>query len=249
MMGRTRVTEATDVAVHFQKRLLWSWLDRSNTSSTATVHRQGHMMHSSLTSILTFAIAIGLATASPGPTIAALLARVLGQGSRGMPAFCVGLIVGDMVWFAAAVFGLAMIAQTAQPVFAAAKYAGAVYLLWLAYKMWTAPAELSDSTHGAPRGEGLRLFAGGLALALGNPKTMVFYVALAPALVDLTDLRTADFVLFEGVLVVIYGSVLSAYLLAASRARRFVKDSRVVRRVNRASGTVMAGAAALVATR
>jgi threonine/homoserine/homoserine lactone efflux protein len=205
-------------------------------------------MHASLTSILTFSLAIGLATASPGPTIAALLARALGRGSRGMPAFCAGLVLGDMIWLAAAVFGLAVIAQTAQPVFVVAKYAGAAYLLWLAYKMWTAPGEF-DETHSAPRGEGLRLFAAGVALALGNPKTMVFYVALAPALIDLTQLSTAEFALLEGLLVVIYGTVLSVYLLAAARARSLVKESRVVRRVNRASGTVMAGAALLVATR
>lgn len=205
-------------------------------------------MTSTTTSVLTFALAIGLATASPGPTIAALLARVFGRGTRGMPAFCSGLILGDMIWFAAAVFGLAVIAQTAQPVFAAVKYAGAAYLLWLANKMWTAPTELAEAPMAAPRGEGLRLFGGGLALALGNPKTMVFYIALAPALIDLTHFSSGEFALFEGTLVTIYASILSCYVLLASRARRLVRSSRTVRRVNRATGTVMAGAAVLVAT-
>lgn len=206
-------------------------------------------MGANLTSIITFAVAIALATASPGTTIAALIARALGRGSRGLPAFCLGLVIGDMIWFAAAVFGLSMIAQTAQPVFAVIKYAGAAYLLWLAYKMWNAPTTIASQDEALPRGEGLRLFSGGLFLALGNPKTMMFYVALAPSIIDLTRLGAADFVLFEAMLALIYAGVLGTYLALAARARRLVADSRMMRRVNRGSATVMAGAAALVATR
>lgn len=200
------------------------------------------------TSLLTFGVAIALATASPGPTVAALVARVLGRGSRGALAFCAGLVIGDVLWFAAAVFGLAIVAQTAQPVFAAIKYAGAAYLLFLAYKLWTAPAE-APREHSAIRGEGAKLFAGGLALALGNPKTMLFYIALAPALVDMAHLDLTGFAAFEAVLVAVYTGVLTAYTLLAQRARKFVQSARAVRAVNRTTGGVMAGAAVLVATR
>ena len=202
-----------------------------------------------LVSFLTFALAVALATASPGPTIAALLARVLGRGSGGMPAFCAGLVVGDMIWLAVAVFGLALIAEAAQPVFVAVKYGGAAYLLWLAWRTWTAPVTVADGTQALPRGEGIRLFAGGLALALGNPKTMVFYLALAPALVDLTDLGWAAFAGLQATLGVVYGLVLFGYVHLAARARRLVRDSRALRLVNRVTGGVMAGAAVVVATR
>lgn len=201
-----------------------------------------------ITSILAFALAIALATASPGPTVAALVARVLGRGTQGAPAFCLGLVLGDLIWFGAAVFGLAVLAQTAQPVFAAVKYAGAAYLLWLAYKLWTASAE-PPAEGGALRGEGWRLFAGGLALALGNPKTMVFYIALAPALIDMASLNARDFLTLAAVLVLVYGSVLTAYVILAGRARGMIRSARAVRAVNRTTGGVMAGAAVLVATR
>lgn len=36
------------------------------------------------------------------------------------------------------------------------------------------------------RGEGLRLIAGGLAPALSNSKSMLFYIVLAPVLIDMT---------------------------------------------------------------
>lgn len=202
-----------------------------------------------LLSLLTFAAAVALATASPGPTIAALLARVLSRGSAGMPAFCVGLVAGDMIWLGVAVFGLAVIAQAAQPVFVVLKYCGAAYLLWLAWRMWTAPATVADAADALPPGEGWRLFAGGLALALGNPKTMVFYLSLAPALVDLSHLAWSEVAVLQATLVIVYGLVLFTYVHFASRARRLVRDSRTLRRINRATAGVMAGAAAIIATR
>lgn len=93
-----------------------------------------------LTAIMLFAGALLVAAASPGPGIAALVARVLGRGLPGATAFTAGLIIGDLVWRAVAVLGLAALAQTFHGVFLVIKYGGAAYLAWLAWKMWTAPA-------------------------------------------------------------------------------------------------------------
>ena len=98
-------------------------------------------------------------------------------------------------------------------------------------------------------GEGWRLFLGGLSLALGNPKTMLFYLALAPTLLDLSDIGIGDFAALSVILLAVYGSVLTAYVLLAGRARSLIRSARAVRRVNRATGGVMAGVAVLVVTR
>ena len=79
-----------------------------------------------------FSIVYALAVASPGPGVAAIVARSLVRGTRGAPAFIAGFVIGDLVWFTIAVTGLAALAQTASAVFAAIKYAGAAYLLYLA---------------------------------------------------------------------------------------------------------------------
>ena len=49
-----------------------------------------------------FALAILVAAASPGPAIAALLARVIGRGTAGVPAFIGGIVLGDITWLAIA---------------------------------------------------------------------------------------------------------------------------------------------------
>src|ERR1051325_6535428 len=84
-----------------------------------------------LGALLTFAVVFGVACAVPGPTIAALLARVLGRGMAGAPACCAGLMLSDVMWLTSAVLGLAVLAETVQPVFVVIKYLGAAYLLYL----------------------------------------------------------------------------------------------------------------------
>lgn len=199
-------------------------------------------------SLAIFAAVFGMACAAPGPTMAALVARVLGHGTRGIPWFCAGLVTSDLLWLAAASFGLAVVAATFQPVFVALKYLGAAYLLFLAWKLWTSPVTQPIDA-APPKGEGLRLFLGAIAVGSGNPKTMLFYLALLPTVIPVEHVSAQGFAALAAVVVVGYSAILAAYVLAASRARRALRNTRVVRYVQRLTGAVMAGAAAAVATR
>jgi threonine/homoserine/homoserine lactone efflux protein len=196
-----------------------------------------------------FCLAYVLATATPGPGIAALLARALSRGSRGLPVFIAGYVVGDIVWLTLAVSGMAMLARNAQPVFAAIKYLGALYLLYLAWRMWTAPPLPIQQDAPPVRDESpLRLFGGTLALTMGNPKVMVFFLALLPTVIDLRGITLLQYLEIVVAICIILTSVLTAYALAALRARRLFSNASAVRWLNRGTGTVMAGAAVAVAT-
>jgi threonine/homoserine/homoserine lactone efflux protein len=82
---------------------------------------------------------------------------------------------------------------------------------------------------------------------MGNPKTMVFFLALLPTVLQLDRLSVAGFVEIAAVIAVVLPAVLGAYVLAASRARRLLQNPRAVTLVNRSGATVMAGAAIAVA--
>lgn len=198
-----------------------------------------------------FAVVYALAVASPGPGVAAIVARSLSRGTRGAPAFIAGFLIGDMVWFTVAATGLAALAQTAYTVFVAVKYAGVAYLLYLSYRMWTSagkPIE-SESDEVDASQKPTRLFLGSLALTLGNPKTMVFFLALLPTVVKLETLTVSGFFEIAAVICVILPAVLGGYAYAAARARRLLKNPRAIRMVNRGGATAMAGAAVAIATR
>lgn len=202
----------------------------------------------SLAHLVVFAAIYAAAVASPGPGIAALVARVLAVGTRGIGAFVAGFIVGDLVWFAMAAGGFSLIAQAFAPLLVALKYAGAIYLAVLAFKAWTSRVYAIDA---APlRDEGaLRLFAGGLAVTLGNPKVILFFLALLPTVVDLDRVDALGLVELGATIVLVLGTVLSGYVLAAERARRVMTSVRARRLLNRGAGTVMAGAAVAIASR
>ena len=201
--------------------------------------------------LLVFAAVFGVACASPGPTIVALVARVIGKGTGGTPFFCLGLLLGDLMWLACAVLGLAALAEVFHPIFLVIKYLGAAYLLYLGWKLWTLPSTPPLNTELAkdPDDQPIVGIASSLTLTLGNPKTMLFYIALLPTVVVLTNLSWLGFAELGGVVVVIYSLVLSSYVAFAARSRRLIGNKRAMRMVNRASGTIMAGAAIAVVTR
>jgi len=204
----------------------------------------------SLYGLWIFAAIYFLAVALPGPGVAAVVARALARGTQGAPAFIDGFLIGDLIWFTFAATGLAALAQTAYAVFVAVKYAGAAYLLYLAYRLWTAPPQPVDEAAATQQSDRpLQLFLGSLALTLANPKTMIFFLALLPTVVKLETLRIAGFLEIAGVICIVLPLVLGSYAFAAARARRFFKSTRAVRNLNRGTGVALAGAAVAVATR
>jgi threonine/homoserine/homoserine lactone efflux protein len=202
-----------------------------------------------LAGLVVFATALFVAAASPGPGIAAIVARVLGRGARGAVAFAAGVAVGDVVWLSFAIGGLAVLAQTFHAAFVAIKWTGVAYLAFLAWRMWTAPVAARGlrAEHRAERP--LALFGAGLAVTMGNPKVMVFYVALLPTLIDLARVGWLGWVELAAVTLAVLALVFGAWIGLAARARRLFASERALRRMNRGSAGVMAGAAAWVATR
>lgn len=200
-------------------------------------------------SLALFAAVLTLGAASPGPTVVALVARTLARGRHGAGAFILGLATGDIVWLAAAALGLAALAATLGSLFVLVRLAGAAYLLLMAWRMWTAPAVPpaeakvpdSQSTGG--------LYGAGLALTLGNPKTMMFYLALVPTLMGLDRLSLLGFAEMSAIIIVVVSAVFAGYVLAADRARRFIASRRAMRTLNRICGATLAGAAVTVAAR
>lgn len=196
--------------------------------------------------LLVFAAAYFMATASPGPGVAAVVARTLARGAGGSASFIAGFVFGDLVWFAVAVSGLALLAETFAALFAVVRYAGAAYLLFLAWKLWTAPAVPAAEAPPARPDGGWRLFLAGLGITLGNPKVIVFFLALLPTVLDLPALSLGGFAGIALLSATILTGVLAAYTAAAARARRLLSSPRAV---NRGSGAAMAGAAIAVAAR
>ncbi len=201
-----------------------------------------------LTSIILFTTVLAVTAGSPGPSIAALVARVLSRGPKSVLPFLAAMWIGEGLWLTAAILGLSYIAQTFATVFLILKWAGVAYLLYLAWRMWHAPTDPQDAA--IPHsGGGWQLFGAGCAVTLGNPKIMAFYIALLPTLIDISAVTLSGWAELIAVMLVVLIAVDLAWVCAASAARRLLKSPDAIRIANRISASTMGGAALGIATR
>ncbi|RWM16080.1 MAG: LysE family translocator [Mesorhizobium sp.] len=202
-----------------------------------------------LTGFLAYSAALGIAAAIPGPGLTALIARALGSGFRSALAMSFGLMLGDLTYLTAVVLGLALVAQTFGMAFLAIKWLGVAYLAFLGWRFWT--SGITPETVEAKKGRGglVSSFVAGLAVTLGNPKTMIFYLAITPTIVDLKTITLADYGILVALTLVVLLVVLVPYLALAAKARGLLKSPRALRALNRTAAAFMVGAAAAIAAR
>ncbi len=202
-----------------------------------------------LVTLAAFTIAYAIAVIVPGPGVAAVVARALGGGFRAAFPMVLGILVGDLIYLVFALFGLAAIATWFGPVFLVVKWGGALYLLYVAWQFWSAKPG-SEQIGARSDGNGWKTFLSGFALTMGNPKTIVFYLALLPTVIPLDRPITAlGFIELTAIVVVVLLIIGSAYAGLAAAARDFFQSTRAIRALNRTAGVIMATAAALIVVR
>jgi threonine/homoserine/homoserine lactone efflux protein len=203
----------------------------------------------SLAALLIFSSALMVAAASPGPAVAAILARVLSKGARKAISFTAGIIIGDVVWLGLAVLGLAVLAHSFSLLFMIIKYIGVLYLLYLAFKLWTTPIQAAGLNPVASAENPYALFFTGLAVTMGNPKAMMFYLAVLPTLIDVKAIGFIAYLEFALATCLVLTSIFGIYIVLAARARTLMTRPQTLRRLNQGSSVMMAGAALAIAAR
>lgn len=202
-----------------------------------------------LAALIVFAGALLIAAGSPGPSIAALVSRVLTRGWRDVLPFAAAMWIGEAIWLTMAVYGLAALAETLHWAFVALKYLGVAYLLYLAWKMWFAPLAVDEGDGSVEPCSGIRMFLAGLAVTLGNPKIMMFYLALLPTIIDLAGVTFVAWLELTITMLLVLAAIDLAYIALAGRARRWMKSPRAMQIANRVGAGVMGGAAAAIASK
>lgn len=201
-----------------------------------------------LSGMAIFASAYAISVAVPGPGIAAIVARALGNGMKRIAPFIAGCIAGDMTLLLLAALGLAVVAQTYAGVMHVVRLAGAAYLLYLAWKLWTSPVVARDVAEFDDPAGSVKLFLTSYSFTLGNPKAIVFFLAILPSILDLGRLTAFDLTEVCLLLICVNAPIVFSYALAAARARMLFRSAKAIKALNRGTGTIMAGAAVAIAT-
>ena len=118
-----------------------------------------------------------LAVASPGPSTVLVIQSAAVGGRRGGLLAALAMALGALVWAMAALLGLQALFTHFDWLYAVFRFAGAVFLLYLALMLWRhARDPLPDLAAGAVAPvSGRQGFVRALALQLSNPKVMVFF--------------------------------------------------------------------------
>ena len=131
------------------------------------------------TTLLLFVAASLLLIVAPGPDIVFLVSQGATQGPRAGFVTAMGLAAGNLVHTVGAALGVSVIFQPSAIAFSALKYAGAAYLLYLAWKTARATGgSAEDTQHGDARKESLFWVA--VLMNVLNPKVALFFLAFLP---------------------------------------------------------------------
>lgn len=192
-----------------------------------------------LHNFLLYCTLYAVAIAVPGPGIISIVARALSSGFRATVPACLGIMVGDLILMTLSAFGLALIAQAMGEMFQIVKIAGGLYLLFLAYKYWT--ADVAEASDVIPESAG-RGFLTQMGITLSNPKAIAFFVALQPTAIDLGKLTFSGYLELVGATLVLIPAITMGYAALAARLKNLVASVKARRRLNKGAGVVMAGA-------
>lgn len=195
-----------------------------------------------LIAFLGVALLIGI---SPGPDCIFVITQSAVDGSRAGMLVTLGLCTGILIHTTLVAFGVAALFAASPAAFTALKIAGAMYLLWLAWKALreaTGPMDLDR----APTLTPLQLYRRGVILNLTNPKIIVFFLALLPQFADPAIGPVAPQIAVLGVCFVFSTIIVffSFALLAGKIGDLFKRSGRAQRALNLTAAAVFFGLAA-----
>ena len=170
---------------------------------------------------LLFCLACIALVATPGPNVLYLVSRTLAQGRGAGFVSLAGTSAGVAAHALAAALGLSALLATVPVAYDVVRWAGAIYLAWLAWTTWRSQNGKTQSIAPTEVRAG-QLFRQGLLTSLLNPKVALFELALFPQFVS----PSHGSVLVQSLILAATQLALaiagdSLFVLAAARVRRF----------------------------
>lgn len=186
---------------------------------------------------------------SPGPGAVAVMGAALRHGAARGYWMVPGLILGFWTQLAVVAVGLGALILASALAFAAAKWFGVAYLVWLGVKQWRAPAAaLVAGAGGVATASRARLVAEGWLLNAVNPKGTAFMLAVVPQFLVPAEPLVPQYLVIGATLAATDLVVNAGYAVGAARLLGVLHTPRRMRLVNRVFGTLFVGFGALLAT-
>ena len=195
-----------------------------------------------------FVLLEGTLSLTPGPAVLFVLSQGLKRGGRGSVWANLGILSGNLIYFALSATGVGAVLAGSHRLFVAIKWIGAAYLLWLGVSAWIGKAKpLAVKTEGGPVRSGPATLAHGVVMQLANPKALVFFTAFLPQFIDPARPLLRQFAILAATSAVLEFFILLAYGMLAGQAARLAAEPRYAQILDRTAGAMLIGAALMVA--
>ena len=187
-----------------------------------------------LATLLAFSLTALVLLLIPGPAVLYIVSQSVTHGRRAGVMATLGVHTGTMVHIAAAALGLSAILVSSSLAFAAVRFIGAGYLIYLG--VHTLLDRQSGPVH-APLPHEVRMgriFRQGALVNITNPKTALFFFAFLPQFVDPHGAAVPEQILILGITFALLGLITdSLYGLIAGSAAGWMRGRTAVRSVQR----------------
>lgn len=193
-----------------------------------------------------FMLACWVISLSPGAGAIASMSSGLNYSFKHGYWNAIGLQLALIIQIMIVVAGVGVLFATTPWAFQVVKWFGVIYLLYLAYVQWTAPAQNIDIQTEQKNTPALVLVFKGFIVNMSNPKAIVFLLAVLPQFLDLNQPQWIQYVIMAITMVVIDLMVMAAYTGLASKILRLLRSPRQQKYLNRSFAVMFGCAAALL---
>ncbi|WP_204346559.1 LysE family translocator [Psychroserpens algicola] len=188
-----------------------------------------NFIHLNYDLLISFVFATSVLALSPGPDNIYVLMQSIVNGKTYGLATVAGLISGCLIHTTLVAFGISAIIKENDTLFFVIKVLGAMYLLYLAYKVYNSSSELSlDSGH-VPKKSTTQLFQQGFIMNVLNPKVSIFFLAFFPGFLFSDSMSTVlQFYVLGLLFMLVSAIVFSTIAVLAGLISNYIKTHKRV---------------------
>ncbi|VEC01284.1 Homoserine/homoserine lactone efflux protein [Cedecea lapagei] len=192
-----------------------------------------------ITTLFLYVIAVSAVMVTPGPSMLLALNNGATYGMRIASYGFLGAVLADLLLIGAVGCGLGALLQASEQLFAVVKWGGALYLVYLAYVLWRAPAKALSVSASAAVATGKTAFLRSLMVGLSNPKGLLFFSAFLPQFIRPQEPVAAQYMILALVSAIIDCIMMTIYAWGGRHAMRKF-SANVMRWVNRSCAGMLA---------
>ena len=173
----------------------------------------------------------------PGPTVTLIIANTLSFGTRAGILNVVGTQLGLILMIGLLAIGFQVVVQQLELFLIVIRFLGAIYLIWLGYKIFTSPSlmqKISDKKY-----FNNKFVLQGFLVIWSNPKAFLFLGAFIPQFLD-TNQLTEFQIIYLGLLFMLIGAIFdSAYAVVFGKFKNLMSSSHL-KFLNKIGGSLLA---------